>query len=67
MWEINKGNVGPDYTRILDELVKKLDEAEMYRDVPEWLAWKGLLDAYKMDRMLLSKQIEKIKKELSDT
>jgi len=67
LWKINKENVGPNYMAVLGKLESKLDVANIYKDVPEWMAYKSLLDGYKMDRLLLSKQIEKIKKELSET
>lgn len=66
MWQINKDNAKCDLLDKLYELERKLVEAELNRDVPEWMAWKGLLNEYKVDRVLIPKQIERIKKMLSE-
>lgn len=66
MWEINKDNVGPNYMKELDKLERELVIATLFKDMPEWMGYKSLIDGYKMDSVLIPKQIDKIKKSISE-
>lgn len=63
LWEIQKPK-DPEKLEQLHRLELLLDNAESYKDLPEWMVYPELVSHYAMERVQLRKQIAMIKKEL---
>ena len=65
MWEVNRKPDNSEKLLELEKLELLLEDAESYRDLPDWMVYPELLEQKMLQRIKLRKDIRLLKKELN--